>query len=423
MVRPRSLCTLAAAAALAICAPGGAAELTTVATAADSDRPFQLDFTFRYDRVQRRATISREAPGPDGKVADLPELRYERTANLVVARVAVGLYHDLELHAEMPYVFNDDQGWRYATGVDGSTSGIANNALDAAGRPCAATPCPIFPVGAGTTVYHGGRLGDLLLGLAWGIFSERRDDTKPTWVLGIDLTLPTAERYDPSTAPLHGDKSNAAPLGHKIWEFDFYTALSRQFGPVDPYVKVHARLAAHTGTTYTNCEHPAALAAGANCPDPSWSDGAGPSPPRVVGMLFGTELVAYESKVDRQRASLDLRVGADYVGESRWYNELSDATGKLLYTQSYVTLYGRVGLNLRASSFVQLQASAAFSHDSDHYLSGEPLGRDASVLDPAVVGTRNQNPNFDWRYDLPGRRFRVADTAAWNFTGALVLNF
>jgi hypothetical protein len=426
MWRPCSLRTLTALAVLSAAAPAAAAELTRVASAADPDRPFSLDLTVRFDRTQRRATITREGlVAASGTVQDLVELRYEQTSNLVVPRIAVGLYRDLELHAELPYVLNDDHSWGYASGVSDANSSIRGNAIDASGRPCATAPCPMFPVGSGTTVYHGGRLGDLQMGVAWGVFSEARDDTKPTWVVGVDVTLPIAERYDPSTAPSHADKKNAAPVGRKIWEYDFYTALSRQFGPLDPYVKVHARFPARSGTTYSNCENATQMSsvAPANCADVSWAEEAAAKPPRVFGMLFGTEVVAYESKAEHQRAAFDLRLGADWVSEARWYNELSDATGKLLYGQRYLTLFGHLGFYLRASSFVQLKAVARFSHDRNHYLTGEPLGRDPGVLDPSVAGTREQNPNFDWRWDMPGRRFRVSDTAVFDVTGALVLNF
>jgi hypothetical protein len=423
MGRYPSLRILAAVATLAPASGALAAEVTRVVSSADVDKPFGLDFTVRYDRIQHTAKILQEGLGTAGYVQDLTELKYSRTANVVVPRLAIGLYRDLELHVEVPYVVSDDVRW---TDASGGSSSIENNTIDANGAPCATLPCPIFPVGGGTTVFHGRALGDFKVGLAWGVFSEKRDDTKPTWVVGLDVTLPTAAVYDPSTSlPLHSDKNNPAPLGRKIWQYDVFTALSRQYGPVDPYVKFHASFPVLSGTTYSNCNSPILLTTqgAANCQDPFWKGRSLAQPPTIYGMKFGTELVAYESKPDAQRVAFDLRVGADWTSASRWYNELTDATGKLMWSERYVTLDALFGFYLRTSSLLLLQAVATVSHDRDHYLSGESLGPGSGNYDPTVVGTSQQNPNFDFRYDLPGRRFRVSETTVYTLSAALTLNF
>ena len=33
------------------------------------------------------------------------------------------------------------------------------------------------------------------------------------------------------------------------------------------------------------------------------------------------------------------------------------------------------------------------------------------------------NPNFDFRYDLPGRRFRLSDTRTWGISVTGLVNF
>lgn len=416
MGRRRSLQILAACAAGALAATAHAAEITRVVSSAEPDHPFGMDVSARYEHGLHRAKIAQEVPGGP----DQTELFYEQTTNQLVPRVAVGLYRDLELHAEMPYVFNDDHFWRYAAGAPRPSS-IETNAVDANGAPCPA-PCPIFPVAPSQTVYHGGRLGDLVLGLAWGIFSDRRDDTKPTWVVGADVTFPTAERYDPTTGLAeHSVSGNAAPIGQKIWMYDFYTALSKRMGPVDPYVKAHVRLSQRSGTTYSNCEHLATLAAETpkqandafgNCSVAPWRDGAGAEPPTVIGILFGTELVPFEDRGEKQKVAFDLRAGADYVTGGRWYNELSDATGKLLQTQRYVAFTGLAGFYLRASEFFLLRATASFEYDLAHFLTGEP---------PTKNGV--PNPNFDFRYDLPGRRFRIVEDTNFTLAASGTLSF
>ncbi len=425
MTRTRRLHTLVALASLAVAPASRAAEITRVLSAADPDNPFDIDIALTYRHATSKAKITREALDPaSGQVVDANELAYTRTVDLPVARLAVGLYHDLELHAELPWVLGDNRAYKYASGVDNSNSVIYNEAYDASGVACPGGPgsCPIFV--PGQTAYHGKTFGDLMVGVAWGILSERRDDTKPTWVIGLDVTFPTASRYDPSTAPLSYDKSSPAAVGERIWRYDLWTALSRQFGSVDPYVRLHASLPSLSGTTYSNCDSAAALAANrppqpqmdanapANCA--AWGAAAGAQPPKVLGLEFGTELVAYDNRRDSQRLAFDLRVGAEWTSASRWYDELTDMTGKLEHSDSFATLRGLAGAYFRASSAVQLKLWADFRWQSDHYISGESL---------SGATTTAPNPNYDWRYDTVGRRFRVSDATVLDLGATFLLSF
>ncbi len=420
MTRTRSLHTLAALALLTASFAARAAEVTRVASSGDADSPFEADVTLSYRHGSYRGKITRETWDPGtSRPIDFAELRYTRTVDTPMARLAIGLYHDLELHVELPYALGDDRSWRYASGVSDANSTIATEAYDASGVSCGG-PCPLFRVGQ--TAYHDKVFADMTVGLAWGILSQRRDDTKPTWVVGLDVTLPSATQYDPSTAPLSYNKKNPAPLGEKIWRYDVWTALSRQFGRVDPYVQLHASLPAHSGTTYSNCDHAAALAANAP-PQPqmastapadcaAWGDAAGARLPQVLGMDFGTELVAYENRAQNQRVAFDLRVGADWTTASRWFNELTDATGKLMHTDGYSTLRARAGIYLRASTFMQLRLDAAFAWNANHFVSGEPLS-----------GTAGVNPNYDWRYDTVGNRFRIEEATLLDLGASAMFTF
>ncbi|HEU4384793.1 MAG TPA: hypothetical protein VFR85_15005, partial [Anaeromyxobacteraceae bacterium] len=94
--------------------------------------------------------------------------------------------------------------------------------------------------------------------------------------------------------------------------------------------------------------------------------------------------------------------------------ELSDATGKLEHSDSYATLRGMAAAYLRASSTIQFRLWADYSWRSDHYISGEPLSRG---------GVSANNPNYDWRYDTVGRRFRISDYTAFDLGASFVLSF
>ncbi|HEY6098534.1 MAG TPA: hypothetical protein VIW03_03850 [Anaeromyxobacter sp.] len=438
--------------------PARAAEITRVATRGEPGNPFELHLSVWWDRSQERAQITREkpaggGPGDPGHIVDGDELRYSRTVNSIVARAAVAIAEDFDVHFEMPYVLGDERSWRF--GVHGNVptggvppfSSIETNAIDAQGQPCAAllTPCPLFPVAPSTTVYHGGKTGDLKAGLAWGIFSDRKDRTKPYWLVGLDVTFPTAALYDPvdgrqgrlDWSSPNNVAGNPAPFGEKVWKWDFHTVLSRRMGPIDPYVKAHATLMSKSSSTYSNCLHAQDLvsqpvpqmttAGAANCR----AGGADTEAqlPWIAGLTFGAELVPYENEAEQQKVSIDLRVWGDYTSASRFYNELTDASGKLHWTDPYLTMGAFAGLYLRASRFVSIHATASLSTRTEHFITGESLGRNRSwpSLDPSGNGlTQDQaqmNPNFDWRYDAPGRRFKLSEVALFQLQFGGVLQF
>jgi hypothetical protein len=429
--------------------PARAAEATRVMSAEPGD-PFALQLSVRWDRAQERASITRDRTNPDlngglGGTEDARELRWSRVKNDLVSRMAVALYEDLELHVEVPYSLADDTEWRYGrqNGFSvGPTSSIAQNDVDAMGRSCGAPgSCPLFAVPQ--TVFHGGKLGDVSAGLAWAIFNDRRDDTKPTWVVGFDVTFPSSAGYDPAESRSPSWQSpnvveaRRGPTGEKVWKWDVYTAMSRRIGPVDPYFKAHATAILPSADTYSNCEHAAelaslspaqmTLAAAQNCDSGKWKDDSGAKLPVVAGLLFGTELVPFEDKREEQKVTLDVRLFADYTSSARFYNELTDASGKLHLTEGYLTMGGRLGLYLKASRWVSLHAAATIATRTSHYLSGESLGKSRGEI-PAgdlsgATANADLNPNFDWRYDAPGSRFRISEVADVSMSVAGVLQF
>src|SRR5262245_41900551 len=106
--------TASAVAALALAATTGlpgsarAALITDVADAADKDNPLDVNFDIRWTRTQRQGKILREVFRPDqgqteagtGTVSEQTELQYKRWTHVVDLKMSIGLYHDLELHAD-----------------------------------------------------------------------------------------------------------------------------------------------------------------------------------------------------------------------------------------------------------------------------------------------------------------------------------
>jgi hypothetical protein len=435
----------------AVAGPAGAAEISRVASRGEPGNPFDLHVSLRWERSVQRAQITRERPVADptgpGAIEDGDELRYSRTVNALVPRVAIALAEDFQLHLEWPYVLADERSWRFGLvggrptgGVFPYASSIEQNAVDADGQPCAGT-CPLFPVAPSTTVYHGGRAGDLKAGFAWGIFNDQKDPTKPFWLVGFDVTFPTAALYDPAegrrsdwSSP-YNVAARPGPFGEKVWKWDLYTVFSRRLGPMDPYVKAHGTLMSRSSSTYSNCARAAELSgltpsqmnqrAAANCA--SWGTAAHAQLPWIAGLTVGTELVPYENEAEHQKVAIDVRIFADYTSSQRFYNELTDASGKLHWTEDHLRLGGFLGLYLRAGRYVSLHATASLVTATPHFLSGESLGRSGSWpeigADGITADPSQMNPNFDWRYDPPGRRFRLSEVALFEVSFGGLLRF
>lgn len=430
--RPRSLAILAAGALAA--GPARGAEITSVLSGGEAGSPFALRLDVRYERAWKGARITREfgdngsdQPGT-GVVRDAVELRYSEVTDRLVPRLAVGLARDLELRLQMPYVLDFTPHWDY--GKEGgasvqSRSAIDLNTIHPSGGSCAAAPCPMFPVGR--KLHAGGAFDDLQIGVAWVVTSERRDPPFPTWVVSLDVTVPTATRYDPAAgrldpatypssffdAPGFGGGSKAA-VGHKIWVYDLATAFSRRLGFIEPYLQARVRIPQRSGATYSNCEHAAELAAlpdaqmssvaPANCAAELWRNRARAEPPLVAGFLLGAELASAEVG---PRSWVDLRLGANFHGSGRWYGELTPATGKLLASDPYLDFVARVAVAYQTErALVGLRYS--FQGDLAHFITGEGMGR--VPRERVSPGSPEQNPNFDFRWDPPGRRFRAVDS-------------
>jgi hypothetical protein len=287
-------------------------------------------------------------------------------------------------------------------------------------------------------------VGDLTVGMAWGILSEKRDDTKPTWVLGFDYTYPLASVIDPSVP---ATASNPGAVGDKVQLFEPYIAISKRLGYVDPYLKVSATIPHLLGGFHSNCDdNQTAAAAGSpststafpeNCPGGSdakstWSrQDTGEKPPYLGTVVFGAELYAYDAPEKHQSLTIDLRGTGQYVSQGRYYNEMSDQLGKLLFTDQYLHMGATFGINFRGAEYVELRLAASYWHDTDHFLSNENVGNDLNgdgkvdlPASPSTPDTTGElNPSYDFRYDGVGRRFLIGQVNDFEFSATGVLTF
>jgi hypothetical protein len=427
-MRGLALTALAAGSLVWLARPANAAEITKVMSSFDKDMPFGLDLDVGYERDQRRGLINRENH-QDGTIEDVAELRYTEITQSLPIHLAVGLWHDLELHASLPIVLGDDRSWGYpgldSTGhvvTDANTSTVQNNCITPRGTYNCSDPAagPIFKTPG--AAYRQG-VGNLTVGAAFAPFSEKRDSSKPTWLIGFDYTYPLADAIDPTLATT-SDKPG--PLGDKVHRYTPYMAMSKRVGAIDPYIKIQAVIPVLGPDYYSNCDHPEKLAYAENCGTGPWDrPTTGEKPPYYGTAIFGAEFWAYDDPERHQAVTIDLRGVGTFVSEGRYYNELSDALGKLLYTEQYMTLGGQITVNARAAPYVQLQLTAGYYHDTDHFLTDESVGQDLDGNKEVDLDNHNHeiNPTYDFRYDSVGRRFRISQVNVFTVAATGVLTF
>lgn len=403
-----------------------AAELTRVASSFEEKDPFGLLLNFTFDRTADRGTITREWYQL-GELQDVTELRYQKYDTRLGIDVHLGLYKDFELHVGVPIVFTQDREWFFAGGTNESNTTINRNcALDPAGTACANPgngTGVLFPVPSSS--YRAG-LGDFTFGLAWNVLNQKKDASKPTWTLRFDYIAPTATLLNPSVATSSGQRGN---IGDKVHRYQFSTAVSRRISKyVEPYFQLHYTLPWRGPGFYSNCDDASPDRQGnpQNCGREVWNRGeTGIKPVHTGGAQFGAEITAFEREDRHQRVTFDFRGFVQYFSEGRVYNELSDALGKLLYTSDYGQVGGQFGFVGQAAEFVILKAYTSFAYNTEHFLTNENIGKDLNGNGTVDVTANPDeiNPNYDYRIDRVGRRFRLEQQYVWRIMVTATFNF
>ncbi|MBI3183129.1 MAG: hypothetical protein HYZ28_13405 [Myxococcales bacterium] len=409
-----------------------AAELTRIASSFEEKDPFGMFIDIGFQRTQHRFKLTREHHQNDD-VQDVSELRFVGIDTRLNMDLRMGLWEDLEFHYGLPLVFSRTQRWRFANGTSAENSTIYNNCLQADGQLLDPN-CPVsqagerelFTVREGDQqdVFRGG-LGDMTFGMAYAIFNQKKDPSKPMWLLGVDYTAPTAEGIDPT---LPTSASSQGRIGDRIHRYKFYTSLSRRVGVVDPYFQIHYTLPYRGPGWYSNCDHPDPRTMGRpeNCGTDQWTrSDTGIRPPHVGGFIIGSEFNAYEEPAMHQKVAMDIRGYVTYVSEGRYFNELSDVFQKLHYTQDYLQLGGSFGLVAHAAEYVHLKATASLLYNTEHTLTDESIGKDLDGNGTVDISANPKeiNPNFDWRTDMVSRRFRATETSIFRIDVVGVFNF
>jgi hypothetical protein len=436
---------VAVVAATAIPGAARAADVTDVASAFDEDNPFDFRFRVTYEHTEKRAQIKREFEGlspTQSSIAILRDLAYSASRDALSLRAEVGLFQDLMLHAELPIILGEQESYAFDQSA-GSACRFAPdpmpNCVNAANSSTIRDGIVDAPQGMmGSTIFTGAKRGasggsgldafdTFNFGLTWAPVSQKRDDTKPTWVLVVEphVSIGNIMAYDRA----HPNANHAVSEGlHRLF---FRTAISHRWRWVEPYMAFWYMFPIARGDSLFKDYGPTQSLK---------------NPQQQGGSVFGAELVPFERPRDGHKIFIDLRGRLEGHFNGRGYSEgwelfaaapplacdmtqapFNPACNATLTTnpyqgqpftgitsiQNYATLGADIGLGVQVGQHARFRAAFEYTHDQAHFITGDDIGVPATP-GGRVMSASEFNPAYRQVIDQIGRRFQVDNVDVYN---------
>jgi len=442
-------------------------EGTEIASAFDEGDPVDVFVTVNYAYEARRAAMKREATGrlpstaTDVPVPIVRDLIFKQNRHILTPRVAVGVFHDLELNAALPIVLSDTRTFSFdqtadpcvlppdpdPTCINASNSttlldGILPSNATSMGYD-ADNPTVGFNPATDTMVFRGvdrSGLDQVHFGIAWAPLNQERDDTKPTWVIGAELRYSIGQiakfnRMDP-------DAQNGVSSG--VHQFRAYTTLSKRTTWSEPFVDFWWM--APVG--YRGNDPPVP---GSRYPTNKgtqfWDVGFGSESKEMqqqAGVHFGFEAIPWENPREQQRISLEFSGRVEAHFEGRGYSEMWEVfahagdpsiNGPLVLDadpttmaveplphpgvtviENYMTFAGRFGVHGQVGANAKFSASFEIANDQKHRITWTDAGEEGDDADDVITrGTAEVNPLHAPIVDVTGRNYIADDNMIYTF--------
>jgi hypothetical protein len=429
------------------------AEVTSVVDAFDKDDPFDLHLTVGFQQTWKKSDIRRETnlfqPGlSTGHFVASTEnvAAYSQSVSLLNFGADIGLFRDLALSFRLPLILADA---RQLDDLNGSSKN-PQRLTDFNGDQIFSVPFK-SPTRSGVDYFA--------TGLKYAFLNQQRDDTKPTWVVGVEGRFaigPRLHACNDNAAVKCPDPNNTNPnapsrdpgISRAMNGINVMTVFSRRFGYVEPYTGFNFLAEFPQGNSdfgQTNDVKGALLNA----------------PPLVGGFTLGTEVIPWEQREQFQRLVIDFRGRAEYHSPGREYSELFDALGssqaKSLRTPNpggyvmgpdgvtsivdtskqtipftgitdqdgFASFGGLASVTWQAGEYVKFTAGTGLTYAQQHFITAAQYCNPSFASDPGAAGpchgvvnggngpqpiTGIPNPNQRATIDSPGHRFTADNT-------------
>ncbi|MEM9692034.1 MAG: hypothetical protein AAGA56_05795 [Myxococcota bacterium] len=312
-------------------------DVVDVVDAFDDGDDFDLAVSLQFQYSAKRARILRESaafqPGltTGGFTSRLQNVaQYTENTTRLVPRLDIGLYKDLALYARFPFILENR---RRLSGIDGTENNQAG-ALGGAIDPTTNTREQLFTLPFESPNRSG--LEYIATGLDFGIFNQARDDTKPTWILGLegrfanfnpmhacndaaprcfdpgDINQDGVAQTDDFESIKSADDSGAG-VTRGTFGLEVHSLVAKRIKYIEPYGGFRALFEFQApGSDFGQTDFQGALVN---------------RPPIVGTVLVGMMVHPWEDRENFGRLSFDFRFEGEYHSEGRDYSELFDALG------------------------------------------------------------------------------------------------
>jgi hypothetical protein len=428
-------------------------EITTVADAFDKDDPFDLNLVLGFTQSWKHASVRRETqlsqPGlATGNFIPANEniASYSSSMSTLLVGADVGIYKDLALILRLPIILS----WSQSMGdLNGSAAQSPALLADPIGGGQLFTVPFTSPTRSGLDYFAAG--------LDWAIYNQQRDETKPTWIIGIEGRIPVGTPLhacnqnpqgsfpqcpDPTINDSHNTASRDPGSSRGMYSIVGKSIWSRRFGYVEPYSGFWVQADFPSGDSDFGKWNP--------------QNNLERTPPLQGSFALGMEVIPYERREEFQRLSADFRVRGTYRSPGRDYSELFDALGssqgqslrmpnpsqytagpgpngsvadqnaeKVYFTgitegQAYGSFTLSAGATWQAGEYIKFQLGTAVTYAQPHLVTAADTCNPNSAT-PATAGPCRTvfqgssvqgvpNPDHRDSIDLPGRRFSIDDT-------------
>ncbi|MBN2693391.1 hypothetical protein JXR93_01905 [bacterium] len=458
------------------------AEITNVIDAFDGTDPFDFNFEINYEYKYQSTKLKREAYCLDGDVncaydkmggngiINFNQFMYTKKEHIIEPKLRFGLYKDLELYLALPIYLSSTRN----IGFDSSAK---NAALDTNndGKVDSSDGTPTHN-GASNTFWNtentggndlflpykyekewsGGELfpdkgldfersglSTLNVGVKYGILDNDRDDTDPTWMVGIEYNAPIAtpieyystkkltqmlngSGYDGLTATeLQNIMKNrldlsSSTMGDGVHHIKFETGLSKRYGIADAYMSFNYDF----------------LIAGSNSIYTDEANREFDKPGDNFNFGVGVELIPWEKSIRNSETdektvlgtfSIDLFLQFAHQMKGLTLSELSDYLGIPTVVDSYSTITGKLALRFMPVKYVKINFGASFSYVTDHFLTNQPKGVDKNG--DGVYTTDEYDPMYSANtsyfnsFNTIGNRIFATETLLMSFFVNMQLQF
>jgi hypothetical protein len=427
-------------------------EITSVVDAFDENDPFDLNLTLGFQQSFKHADIRRETdlnqPGlSTGNFTPHTENvgSFSESTSTLMIGADIGIYRDLAFIFRLPIILSDSQS---IGDLDGSSANPQRLQDPAGAQLFTVSPTFKSPNRSGIDWFS--------TGVDYAIFNQQRDNTKPTWVIGVegrwgvgtplhacDANGVTVSDGTTRTCPNPSNPTgpNRSPgISRAMISVVGHTVFSKRYGYLEPY----------TGF-WVQADFPESRSDSDYAATDTFAGELVNHPPYLGTFSMGMEVIPWERRDQFQRVVGDFRLSGTYHSPGRDYSELFDALGSsqapslrtpnpgryvngmadptaqqdyfvgITDQLAYSSLSGRFNLTVQAGQYIKFNAGVGVTWAQSHIITAaDSCNPYASISDIGAAGncTSNMgtvatgipNPNERDAIDSPGRRFSVDNT-------------